>query len=61
MFTRPDNEPVVHEGANGLPVITGALTIVGGGQGVTLLARDPNAPLFRLFDVARRAVSPWRM
>lgn len=51
LLTRVDNAPA-HEDTNGLPVVTGALTIVGAGQGITLLARDPSAPFFRLLDVA---------
>lgn len=49
LLQRSDNghDPL---GANGtgLPVNTGALTIVGGGTGVTLLARNQQAPAFRL-------------
>lgn len=48
-LTRVDNTPL-NEGGNGLPVNTGALTILGAGQGVTWLGRDPTAPFFRIFD-----------
>jgi hypothetical protein len=40
------------EGNNGLPIITGATTIVGEGQGVTNVMRDPQGPLLRLWHIA---------
>ena len=53
LLERPDNgQDPLGVGGNGLPVVTGALTIVGGGTGVTLLARRDTAPPFRLFEVA---------
>lgn len=50
-LTRADNTPP-NDSGNGLPVNTGALTILGAGQGVTWLGRDPTAPPFRIFDNA---------
>ena len=59
LLTRQDNRHLSGEGEteraggwNGLPRNTGALTIIGAGQGVTWLGRDPQAPPFRLFDNA---------
>lgn len=54
LLTRPHNsaDPLGQNG-NGLPRVTGPLTIEGAGAGVTLLARDRQAPLLRVLDVAQ--------
>jgi hypothetical protein len=53
LLNGPNNDPGPFQGANGLPVITTALTLVGtGGQGQTLLARTAEAPFFRLLEIA---------
>ena len=39
-------------GANGLPTVTGPLTITGEGAETTIIERDASAPRFRIVDVA---------
>ena len=41
--------------ANGLPLITSAVTFHGMGAKLTILARDPAAPRFRILSVAAGA------
>src|SRR5438093_3094731 len=41
------------DGANGLPSITSALTIVGAGAGDTIIEREASAPFFRLVHVGQ--------
>lgn len=48
------NNTSVH-GPNGLPVVTGNITIVGGGASSTVIRRNPLGPAFRLFEVAQAA------
>ncbi|HEY7540249.1 MAG TPA: choice-of-anchor Q domain-containing protein [Methylomirabilota bacterium] len=48
-LTAPNNDT---DGPNGLPSITGALTIVGAGAGGTIIEREATAPDFRLLHVA---------
>ena len=51
-LTRVDNAALDGDGKNGLPAVTGALTIFGPGQGVTLIHRAEGAPFFRIIEVA---------
>lgn len=48
-LTAVDN---TNEGANGLPSITGKMTIHGAGDNITVIQRNGNAPSFRIFHVA---------
>jgi hypothetical protein len=48
-LTTVDNET---DGPNGLPSITGPLAITGAGAEMTIIARDANAPPFRILHVA---------
>jgi hypothetical protein len=48
-LTRVHNQ---HDGPNGLPSITGSLTIQGAGVQSTILERAPDAPPFRLLHIA---------
>jgi hypothetical protein len=50
-LTTIDNSPL-NDGPNGLPIITGTLLIQGQGASATRLRRDPQAPLFRLLQIA---------
>ena len=53
VLTAPDNDT---DGANGLPSITGPLTIIGAGPGNTIIEREATGPDFRLFHVAQTGV-----
>ncbi len=46
------NNAAPSQGSNGLPVIVSALTLRGLGANLTILARDPAAPAFRILSVA---------
>src|SRR5262245_46277642 len=48
-LTNVDNDT---DGANGLPSITSSLTIIGGGAGLTVIARASNVLPFRLMHVS---------
>ena len=50
-LTSVDNSPTTRDG-NGLPVITGTMTINGENAETTIIERDPAAPRFRIFAVA---------
>ena len=52
-LTQVDND---NDGPNGLPIITGKLTIRGGSPGEAVIQRDVNAPRFRIFHVAVGAI-----
>jgi hypothetical protein len=48
------------DGPNGLPSVTGIVTIQGAGVDTTILERDASAPNFRLCTWRQPARSPWR-
>jgi predicted outer membrane repeat protein len=43
------------EGGNGLPSLVGRVTIQGAGPDITIIERDPSAPLFRLLMILDQA------
>jgi hypothetical protein len=53
LLTAVDN---ITDGPNGLPSVTGPLTLQGVGADQSLLARAPSAPAFRLLHVAPAGV-----
>lgn len=44
------------DGANGLPSVTGPLTLQGAGADQSMIARPPSVPMFRLLHVAPTGV-----
>ncbi len=51
-LTAFDNDNLAGDGANGLPSVTGPLTIRGRAAAATIIERAGTAPLFRLFHIA---------
>lgn len=49
----PGTYPLISAiGANGLPIVTGHITIVGGGAENTAISRSSSAPRFRIIEIA---------
>jgi hypothetical protein len=55
-LTSADNQVAAPGDANGLPVITGVITIRGSGADTTEIGRKPTSTLFRIFDIASGGV-----
>jgi hypothetical protein len=55
-YTLTTIDNTTREGPNGLPLLMGALTILGVGAGQTVIERAPEAPAFRLLEVAPSGV-----